>query len=200
LDRTALEAALGDVVGRHESLRTVFVEADGEPVQRVLPVDATRVDLTVTICRTEERDAEVARVCGHLFHLETDLPFHAELIEHDGDGDGDEVTLVLVMHHIATDGWSMAPLLADLSTAYEARARGAVPEFAPLPVQYADFALWQRDQAESERAGLGFWRSALAGMPEELALPIDRPRPAQPGHRGGQVRLPIDAALSRGVR
>ncbi|MET8454734.1 condensation domain-containing protein, partial [Streptomyces sp. NPDC005209] len=148
----------------------------------------------------EEVAEAVSAACGHLFHLERDLPFHAELIEHDGDGDTGEVTLVLVMHHIATDGWSMGPLTADLSAAYAARRDGRAPSFTPLPVQYADFALWQREQAESERAGLEFWRSALAGMPEELALPVDRPRPAQPSYRGGQVRLPVDVGLAGGLR
>ncbi|MFF1840120.1 condensation domain-containing protein, partial [Streptomyces sp. NPDC058231] len=131
-----------------------------------------------------------------MFDLAVDLPVYAELV----DGGGDEVTLVVVMHHIATDGWSMGPLLRDLSVAYGARVRGVVPEFVPLPVQYADYALWQRDQGDSDGVQLEFWRKELAGLPEELALPTDRPRPAQASHRGGRVHLPVDPQVEQGIR
>ncbi|MET8454662.1 condensation domain-containing protein, partial [Streptomyces sp. NPDC005209] len=197
LDRTALEAALGDVVARHESLRTVFVEVDGEPVQRVLPVEDARPVVGVVRCATAEEVAEaVSAACGHLFHLERDLPFHAELIEHDGD----EVTVVLVMHHIATDGWSMGPLTADLSAAYAARRDGRAPSFTPLPVQYADYALWQQEGTDDEPADLGFWREALADLPEELVLPTDRPRPTRASYEGGHLELPLPPELRDAMR
>ncbi len=196
LDRVALAAALGDVVARHESLRTVFVEVDGEPVQRVVPVERARVELVVRSCAPGGVAGAVAAACGRVFDLAVDLPVYAELV----DGGGDEVTLVVVMHHIATDGWSMGPLLRDLSVAYGARVRGVVPEFVPLPVQYADYALWQRDQGDSDGVQLEFWRKELAGLPEELALPTDRPRPAQASHRGGRVHLPVDPQVEQGIR
>ncbi|MFE1499985.1 condensation domain-containing protein, partial [Streptomyces albidoflavus] len=112
----------------------------------------------------------------------------------------DEQLLQLVVHHIAWDGWSVAPLVRDVSRAYAARCAGGVPEWSVLPVQYADFAVWQRELLGAESDGssvvarqLGFWRERLAGMPEELALPFDRARPAVMSHRGGTVPFRLDA-------
>ncbi|MEU7187877.1 non-ribosomal peptide synthase/polyketide synthase [Streptomyces sp. NPDC045369] len=197
VDSGALAAALGDVVGRHEALRTVFAEAaDGEPYQVVRDHDAERPYLTVTSAGNVAADApEVARSVRYAFDLTRELPFRAELFR----GPQDESLLVLLVHHIAADGWSLAPLWRDVVTAYEARTGGGAPDWRALPVQYADFALWQRDALASGGDVMArqtaFWRRELHGLPDELALPYDRPRPAATDHRGAVVRYRWDAEL-----
>ena len=190
LDVGALRAALADVVDRHEALRTVFPEVGGDPVQRVLP----GADVLVMA----EPGLTVADAQRHVFDLTRDVPLRAWLFPAQ---DGERL-LVLVMHHIAGDGWSVAPLARDLSVAYAARAGGGAPGWEPLPVQYADYALWQRellgdeDDPASVSAGqLGYWRQQLAGLPEELALPYDRPRPQAFDYRGETVPVVVQAAL-----
>ncbi|MFD8336348.1 amino acid adenylation domain-containing protein [Streptomyces solisilvae] len=196
VDRAALEAALRDVVARHESLRTVFRETDGVPRQVVL--DSAEIALAHSEVREEELpDALNAEVTAH-FDLAAAIPVRARLFSL---GDTDHVLLVTI-HHIASDGWSMGPLARDLSTAYVARLRGDAPEWAELPVHYADFTLWQRevlgDEAEPDSPiarQLAYWKESLDQLPEELALPVDRPRPAVASGRGGAVVFRIDPAL-----
>ncbi|WP_197523163.1 non-ribosomal peptide synthetase, partial [Actinokineospora pegani] len=187
VDADALRAALGDVVARHEVLRTVFPSVDGEPFQVVLPVE--EVPPLLSIGGRAGVGGAVDRVesaLAHGFDLSAEIPVRAWLFDR---------TLVLLMHHIAGDGWSMAPLTRDLSAAYAARRAGHAPDWAPLPVQYADYALWQRDLLDSGVAEtqLAFWRSALDGAPPVLDLPTDRPRPAVATHRGGVVPFELDA-------
>ncbi|MFL1427443.1 MULTISPECIES: amino acid adenylation domain-containing protein [unclassified Nocardiopsis] len=194
VDADALAAALADVVERHEALRTVFPARGGEPWQSVVAPDRARAALVVERVRAG-RDGD-GSLAEHRFDLTRDLPLRARLVE-DGDGGG---VLHLVVHHIAGDGASMAPLLRDLSDAYEARLRGEAPGWAPLPVQYADHTLWQRRLLEGGPDGDGaitrqasYWRETLAGLPDELPLPYDRLRPAQPDSGGGAVELTVDA-------
>ncbi|WP_440901832.1 amino acid adenylation domain-containing protein, partial [Actinosynnema sp.] len=201
LDRDALRAALGDVVARHESLRTVFPLVDGEPVQHVLP--PAPLPLPVTATTADALPALLAASARHGFDLAADVPLHAELFSTGPE----EHALLLVAHHIASDGWSMGALSRDVATAYTARLRGAAPDWAPLPVQYADHALWLAETAGDEadpdsRAarGLAFWRRALAGLPEVLDLPTDRPRPTTTSHLGGVVPVVLPADLHRGLR
>ncbi len=196
----ALESALRDVVERHEILRTVIVEdGDGVPHQQVLASDREPLDLPVAEVPTEEeRAAAVSEFATGTFDLAADLPIRARLLR----SGPREHTLVVVMHHIAVDGESFGPLFRDLNTAYAARAAGGAPAWEPLPVQYADYTLWQRDVLgdESDPQSLAarqleFWRQTLAGLPQPLAVPTDRPRPKVMGHDGDLVRLPIDPEL-----
>ncbi|MQY03032.1 non-ribosomal peptide synthetase [Actinomadura macrotermitis] len=194
LDRGALGAALDDVIGRHEVLRTVFPDDAGVPRQEVRAAEPGA--LAVTATTAGELDGLLRAEAGRGFGLGREAPIRARLFVLAED----EHVLSLVVHHIAADGWSMGVLVRDLSAAYAARCEGRAPGWAPLPVQYADYTLWQRDLLGSEddpgslvTAQLAHWRQALAGLPAELALPADRPRPAVPSHTGGSVPLRIDA-------
>ncbi|WP_156749927.1 condensation domain-containing protein, partial [Mycobacterium sp. E2479] len=183
LDGAALGAALGDVVGRHESLRTLFDAIDGIPHQVVMPAERADVGWQIIDAAgwSEDRLAEaIGETAGHSFHLATEIPLRARLFRISAD----EHVLVAVVHHIAADGWSLTPLVADLGVAYRARQQGQAPGWAPLAVQYVDYTLWQRAQfgdledTDSLIAGqLAFWEQALAGLPERLVLPTDRPYP-----------------------
>ncbi|MGW4927500.1 condensation domain-containing protein, partial [Streptomyces parvulus] len=185
LDRDALRAALDDVVARHESLRTVFPETDGTSCQHVL--DDVTVELPGADI-TETQLAEALKAAArHSFDLASDIPLRAELLRLAPD----RHVLVLVLHHIAGDGWSLGPLASDLTRAYTARVEGREPEWTALPVQYADYTLWQNellgDQDDPDSlfaTQIGYWREALAGLPDQLTLPTDRPRPAVMTYRG----------------
>ncbi|TXS07420.1 amino acid adenylation domain-containing protein [Streptomyces sp. col6] len=195
LDTDALEAALNDVIERHAPLRTLYETIDGEPRQRVLPATEARVVVDRREVDAEELDGALSEAGRRAFDLRNELPLHvdlfrlAETVHH----------LVIVLHHIATDGQSGEVYVTDLARAYEARVAGAEgPVLEPLSVQYADYAVWQQrvlgspDDADSVLAReLGFWRQALAGLPEEHSLNLDRPRPARASHRGGQVDVEL---------
>ncbi|MEL5955397.1 amino acid adenylation domain-containing protein [Streptomyces sp. CLV115] len=200
LDRPALRSALLDLVGRHESLRTLFPDQDGTPYQHILAEADVELPLPVVAADAATLPAVLAEESAQVFHLAADLPVRARLI---ALGEQEHV-LLIVMHHIVSDGGSTAPLLQDLATAYEARARGAVPEWEPLPVQYADYTLWQQELLgegdDPDSAGsrqLEFWRGALADLPEEATLPADRPRPASASYIGAtcDAHLPADVHI-----
>ncbi|ANW17099.1 hypothetical protein BB341_02120 [Streptomyces clavuligerus] len=208
VDRPALEAALGDLLARHESLRTVFPETAGTPRQRVLDGAAARLPLTsVTLTDGDGEDdgalhAAVAEAVRRPFDLAADLPVRAWLFT----AAPDRHVLALVVHHIACDGWSLAPLWRDLADAYAARGLGRAPGAAPLPVQYADYTLWQRrllgdpdDPGSTAARQTAYWRTALAGLPECAVLPVDRPRPQTASHRGDTLHFTVDAELCRRV-
>ncbi|GAA2910081.1 hypothetical protein GCM10020221_02510 [Streptomyces thioluteus] len=213
LDAEALRAALGDVVARHEALRTVFPDVDGQPYQDIRPVaEARPVVETGTVAEAELADA-VDRAVRYSFDLASELPVRAALFT---VADAvDEHVLVLVIHHIAGDGWSMGPLSRDLSAAYAARCAGRAPDWEPLPVQYADYTLWQREllgAAEVGKTGaaclaaqLGYgsqwpWqrlRRSLRTLPNEPPL---TPPGGRPGNAAARLVLSvqIDAELHRG--
>ncbi|MFD4532984.1 amino acid adenylation domain-containing protein [Kitasatospora sp. NPDC058397] len=198
LDAAALEGALWDVVARHEVLRTVFPTTDGQPHQHIL--DQGRPPLhRVPVADEAELSERLREDAGQVFDLAADLPVRAWLYALPSPG---EHVLLLLTHHIASDGWSVAPLFGDLATAYEARLAGTEPQWEPLPVQYADYTLWQRELLGEEddpesvvSLQLAYWQQALSGLPEELALPYDRPRPTAPTRRGGAAELELDVEL-----
>ncbi len=206
LDVEALGAALADVVGRHESLRTLFAAPEGIPQQQVVPIE--RVDFGWQIIDAcgwpESRLGEALDAAArHSFDLATEIPLRAKLF---GVGD-DEHVLVVAMHHIAADGWSITPLMRDVGVAYASRSAGQAPGWAPLTVQYVDYTLWQRDRLgdleDSDSpiaAQLAYWERALAGLPERLALPTDRPYPAVSDYRGATVAVNWPAELHQRVR
>ncbi|MEU0179538.1 amino acid adenylation domain-containing protein, partial [Streptomyces massasporeus] len=198
LDPAVLRAALGDVVARHESLRTVFPEVDGRPCQSVLPADAAAPALPVTDLTEDTLHGALAEAAAEGFDLTRQTPLRARLFRISGS---DHVLLVVV-HHIAGDGWSLAPFARDLGIAHDARRSGRAPDWAPLPVQYADYTLWQRDVLGDENdpdsplaRQIDHWKHALAGLPEELPLPTDRPRPADATHHGESIALHVPAEV-----
>ncbi|MGW0801472.1 amino acid adenylation domain-containing protein [Nonomuraea sp. NPDC002799] len=185
LDSTALAAALTDVVSRHEPLRTVFPEDAGGPYQQILaPVP---VGLTAEDVDGADLPGLLTAVASQGFDLTRETPLRARLFRTSAG----EHVLLLVVHHIACDGWSMAPLSRDLAEAYRARLENRAPGWRPLPVRYADFALWQ-DPGDDH---LDFWRTTLDGLPDQLELPADRPRPAIAGYGGDTVPFTVPAEL-----
>ncbi|WTV02691.1 amino acid adenylation domain-containing protein (plasmid) [Streptomyces sp. NBC_00045] len=200
LDVEALRASLADVAGRHESLRTVFPQVDGEPRQEIRQGAAGVPDVVVESVPAGGVAAAVAQVTGAGFDLERDLPWRVRLLEV-ADAPGEWV-LVMVVHHIAADGWSMAPLARDLSQAYAARRQGQAPVWEELAVQYADYTLWQREVLGDEddpdsviAAQVAYWKQALADLPEQLELPVDYPRPAVASHEGAAVDVHVPAEV-----
>ncbi|MFE9784211.1 amino acid adenylation domain-containing protein [Nocardia salmonicida] len=221
LDIAALDAAVTDVLGRHESLRTFFpvvgdagapasgnagraqtsgddaAVADGLPVQEILSV-AEALPGGLQVETTTDILTRAAELAGAGFDVTREVPLRARLLT---DGVSTDWLLVVVVHHISADGASLAPLARDLMTAYVARAAAQSPGWAPLEVQYADFALWQRavvgddEQPQSLAAAqLDYWREQLADVPALLELPQDRPRPSVPTLRGAttELRLPAE--------
>ncbi|MEU0213348.1 condensation domain-containing protein, partial [Streptomyces canus] len=237
LDAAALKAAMRDVLDRHEALRTVLPTEDGEPYQSVIRMDeldweieeitvrdsggayerlSAMTDLPETAASPAATASELAEAVvsasAHVFDLSAQVPVKVWLFRTERL---DEHVLVVLVHHIAGDGWSMGPLARDISTAYAARCADTAPAWDPLPVQYVDYTLWQRELLGSDddpgsvlSRQVAYWREALAGAPEELALPLDRPRPAVPSHRGrtavfgvpGEVHARLlDLARAEGV-
>ncbi|MFE6577960.1 non-ribosomal peptide synthetase [Streptomyces rochei] len=198
LDHDALRAATGDLIARHESLRTVFTEDEQGAYQIVLPAEVASTPFTVVDVTEEEVADRVAEAASYPFDLTADLPVRMWLFRVSEQ----EHVLLLLVHHIASDAWSRTPLAQDLTAAYTARRAGDAPAWQALPVQYADYALWQQevlgDETDADSlAGrqLDYWKRQLAGLPEQLDLPTDRPRPATADHTGDRVTFTVPAEL-----
>ncbi|CAG7594918.1 Dimodular nonribosomal peptide synthase [Paenibacillus solanacearum] len=190
-----LEAALNDVVRRHETLRTLFPERNGAASQQILDADACEVKLPVVKVSEMELADELAVAVRYGFDLAKELSFRVQLYSLGPE----EHVLLLLLHHIVGDGWSLDPLTRDLTAAYEARSKGEAPVWSPLPLQYADYALWQEQLLGNESdpnsliaRQIAFWQETLRGLPDQLELPADHPRPAESTHIGEtlEVRLP----------
>jgi pristinamycin I synthase-2 len=198
LDLEALRAALADLVARHPVLRTVFPDIDGTPWQQVIPVEEAIPELRVEAVTEAELPNRLADRAREGFDLSAEIPLRATVFTLGPE----DHALLLTLHHVAADGWSLGPLTDDLAAAYQARLSGRAPDLPPLPVRYADYTVWQEEILGDAQCPDGLtarqldhWRSTLAGLPEELALPADRPRPAEASHRGGAVPIELPAEL-----
>jgi mycobactin peptide synthetase MbtE len=198
-DVDAMIAAVGDLVARHEILHTSYLEIDGVPYQVVAPIDG----IPVRRAAGEGDDwlqSQLDLERRHCFELDSELPFRVALL-HSTDAPQEQV-LSLVVHHIAADHWSAGVLFADLLTAYRARRAGEAPAWAPLRVQYADYAAWQGallanasgEESPVATAQREYWTRQLAGLPEDTGLRPDLPRPPVPGREGEAVEFRIDSA------
>ncbi len=195
LDETALQLALTDLIARHESLRTTFELIDDIPVQVIHPAglpDMPFVDVSAyTAVETEQQIKTEAR---QPFDLQAGPLLRATLFQHDFD----RHTLLLILHHIITDGWSIPILLNELIALYEEYAEGTLASLSPLPIQYADFTLWQRQWLQGDRLAkkLHYWRQQLANAPATLELPINKPRSAAQTFAGANVRFHLPPQLT----
>ena len=204
VDTTALRGALADVVARHEVLRTVFPADDaGVAYQQILADSRVKAeDFPVKPVAAEQLEDELRRFAGAGFDLTREIPLRATLFAVAAD----EYALGVVLHHIAADGLSLPVLARQVTAAYAARLAGGVAFGEAPAVQYADYALWQRDRlgdladpgSEAARQ-LTYWTEALAGIPEQLDLPADRPRPAVAGGRGAVHRFELPASLHAAI-
>ncbi|HYG64599.1 MAG TPA: amino acid adenylation domain-containing protein, partial [Thermoanaerobaculia bacterium] len=202
LDVAALELALGELVRRHESLRTTFTEAGGEPRQVIAPVLGASlpvVDLSALSAGSREVEAHrlAAAEAARPFDLERGPLLRASLLRLAHE----EWLLLVTLHHIVSDGWSMAVLVRETGLLYGAFSRRLPPPLPELAIQYPDFAVWQRQWLSGEvlEAQLFYWRSALVGAPSVLELPTDRPRPAVRSFRGAGCALELPGDVSSGV-
>ncbi|WP_433734053.1 amino acid adenylation domain-containing protein [Nocardia sp. CA-129566] len=205
LNVDALHAAVLDVLGRHESLRTRYLDHDGMLIQQIESVESVDRELVVVPVVSGELVSAVTEFVTEGFDVSTQAPARARLFRV-SDAEEPEHVLAVVVHHIAADGFSMTPLARDVATAYAARIHGAPPAWTPLPVQYADYALWQQatlgapDDPESLSAQqIRYWTETLHGVVEELRLPFDRPRPVVMSNRGVTVGYSVPAGLVRAL-
>ena len=197
LDIAALEGALNDLVARHESLRTVFPETAGMPRQEILPAAALRIEVT-PVDETDLDDA-LSAAARRPFDLAREVPLRAHVFALAPD----EHVLLLALHHIAGDGWSLSVLGRDLGRLYAARRNGGAAELPALKVHYADYTLWQHsllgteeDRGSAIARQLAYWSGTLEDLPEQLDLPYDGARPSVASYRGDVVPLELSAELA----
>ncbi|MCY7857777.1 amino acid adenylation domain-containing protein [Bacillus sonorensis] len=198
LNRDALEKALGDVAERHEPLRTIFPERQGTSCQLILDPDKARPKLLVSHVSENQIERVLAEAVRYSFNLAEEPQFRAQLFVLGQD----KYVLLLLLHHMIGDGWSLTPLTRDLEAAYNARCQDAAPEWQPLPVQYADYAFWQKSLLGSESdpdsliaRQLTFWTKTLESLPDQLELPTDFPRPAESSYQGDTIQLELEQEL-----
>ncbi|MEV0101358.1 amino acid adenylation domain-containing protein, partial [Nocardia sp. NPDC050789] len=203
LNLDALRAALTEVVDRHEVLRTVYPYAEGEPSQVVLPTAQAITPITPTPVTESELAEAMSALVATAFDVTVDAPLRVRLFELGQH----EWVLAVVAHHISCDGSSLGPLARDTMTAYAAHLTGETPDLPALPVQYADYAIWERAVLGTEddpdsliRAQIDYWTLELAELPPLLELPTDRPRPPVQTYAGATVPISIRADLHAGLQ
>lgn len=208
IDIDALSAAVVDLIERHEPLRTMYPDTPDGPVQQVLdiadlPVGLTDLTRTVRTVAESELSATLVELADSGFDVAAAPPIRVHLLRIATD----HHLLFCVVHHISADGSSTAPLARDLAVAYRARREGTPPAWPPLPVSYRDYTHWHHDLMGSEAdpdstvaRQLDYWHHQLAGLPERLELPTDRPRPAALRGRGGEVRTQLSPTVVSGLR
>ncbi|MET0453308.1 MAG: amino acid adenylation domain-containing protein, partial [Mycobacterium sp.] len=202
----ALDTALDDVIARHESLRTTFPDVDGVPFQNIQAAQPgmwRRGGPAVVSLPEDEMVGQLLALATYQFDLSTEIPLRAQIYSIGPD----QYVVAIVVHHIAFDGWSLAPMVRDIAAAYSARRHGSAPDWAPLAVQYADYALWQQDSMGSESdpdsviaRQLRYWCDELAELPALLSLPTDHVRPPMPSYRGDGVDVHIGPDTWAGVK
>jgi hypothetical protein len=202
LDMRACRDALNDVIERHEILRTVFY-VDDIPYQHVIPAEDVDPDIHVSVCAEADLPSRFAEMTTQAFDLGRAPALRICLLEV-LPRDRTKYVLMVAAHRIAVDGVSLPVLLRDLAAAYAERSGGHAPQWAPLPVQYGDYTLWQREllgDVRDENSMLArqvdYWTNALRDLPAEIPLPTDWPRPPVPSYRGGSVEFFLDSDLYR---
>lgn len=202
VDATALRAALIDVIGRHDTLRTVFPASDGIPAARVKDSETIEPEWSEVTGDPDTVSKFLTTAAGTSFDLANDLPIRAVLARPTGGNPA----LLIVIHHIAADGWSVRPLLDDLRAAYRARLRDDDPGLRPLPLRYSDFAIWQSevlgdetDPTSTVSRATAYWCRQLAGLPTCVSVPAARTRPAIASYRGAHLERILDVGLHRGI-
>jgi amino acid adenylation domain-containing protein len=204
LDKAALKATLARIVARHESLRTTFAGVDGNPVQVIAAADAGFAlgERDLSHLPDDEREAALSDIGAdevvQPFDLAAGPLIRGQLLRLADD----EHVLLMTQHHIISDGWSIGLLVREISALYTAFSQGRPDPLPPLAIQYADYALWQRDrlQGDALQAQGAFWKAQLTGAPALLELPADRARPARQSYAGASVPLVLDAALTAGLK
>ncbi|MBB3108623.1 nonribosomal peptide synthetase DhbF [Paenibacillus phyllosphaerae] len=200
LDLEALQASLVDLAERHETLRTIFPQAGGTSRQLILPAAEARPELIIADSSIDAISERLAEAVRYSFDLAAEPSIRVQLFKL-----GEErYVLLLLLHHLVADGWSLNALTRDLTAAYTARTQGQTPVLPPLPVQYADYAVWQHKLLGSEHdqdsliaKQLSYWTETLRHLPDQLELPTDFPRPASASYQGGTIDIGIDAELHR---
>ncbi|WP_408953367.1 amino acid adenylation domain-containing protein [Lysobacter sp. Hz 25] len=204
LDRGALKRTLDGIVARHENLRTSFVDGGGTPVQVIAPAEVgfALIEHDLSGVAADARDAAVAALAAQEAQAPFDLAVGPLIRGRLLRLAEDEHVLLVTQHHIVSDGWSLGVLVREVSALYAAFHQGRSDPLPPLPIQYVDYALWQRQwlQGETLQAQLDFWREHLRGAPALLELPADRPRPPLQSYAGDRVALSLSPALTASLR
>ncbi|MEP7338035.1 MAG: amino acid adenylation domain-containing protein [Acidobacteriota bacterium] len=202
-DLGLLEQAFGEILRRHDALRTVFREAKDGPVQIVQPPQPIQIPvLELRNCPAAERDERARQLAMAEFHQPFDLSEWPLLRVRVIRRDDEEHIILLVMHHIISDGWSMEVLVREIRTLYEAYSRNAASPLAELTTQYADYAVWQREYLKGDvlEEQLDYWTRQLEGRPALLELPTDKPRPAIQSHNGADESVFISEELTAEIK